>query len=147
MITAVELKTACNQIAGSCCPGFKLYGTAAVEQLKKPCIFTELLFFGLRYESKNWARNSAGYKMTFLQQAPDEREQLQQIEKVREAFGLKLAVKDRKISVDSFDIDYAGEYRDLLQITVKLHWYENMYVPETGDLMENIEVQTVQEGE
>lgn len=35
----------------------------------------------------------------------------------------------------------------MLQVTVKFEWYENMYEPESAELMENLEVHTTQEGE
>ena len=147
MITAADLKAAGNQLLKQKYPDMKIYGVASIEQLERPCFFTEILPFGLKYESKNWAQNSASFKITLIQEEPDEFRQYQFAEEIRNLFGLKLAVGDRKINVVWYGYDQIGEHHDMLQVTVKFEWYENMYEPESAELMENLEVHTTQEGE
>lgn len=140
MITASALKTACNQLLKSRYPDMDIYGAATAERLAKPCFYTEIVPYASKYESRNWVKASAGYKITFMQQVPDEKEQLEAAEEIRLLFGLKLAVEDRKLDVREYDVDYIGEYNDILQITVRFSWYENLYKPKTSYLMEHIEM-------
>ena len=93
MITAADLKAAGNQLLKQKYPDMKIYGVASIEQLGTAVFFYgDLWRFGLKYESKNWAQNSASFKITLIQEEPDEFRQYQFAEEIRNLFGLKLAV-------------------------------------------------------
>ena len=45
---------------------------------------------------------------------------MQKVEEIRKAFGLKLQVGDRKVTVRGYDVGYTGERNNILQITIDL---------------------------
>lgn len=147
MIGLRDLKRAGNDILKSLYPSRKIYGVGTSEGMAMPCFFTEIVPYSFSYQTKNFAKQSAGYKITVFQSVPDEDEQLQMVDEIREAFGMKLAAGDRKLNIADFAFEYIGEHHDLLQITVTFEWYENMRKPESGTMMEEVSLSMVQKGD
>ena len=140
MIELIDLMTACNEVLKKAYPDIPVYGIDTTEGFKKPCFVTEIVPFGLVYESRNFAKNSASFKATYLQAVSDASDQLRKAAEIRKAFGMKLSVKNRKLNVGQVSHDYAGEYNDWLQISVDFEWYENTRQPETEPYMEHLEL-------
>lgn len=135
-----DLKRACNGILGKLYPDIGIYGTDTQETQKRPCFFTEIVPYGLRYETRNFARISAAYKITYLERVPSEEEQLRRLCGIREAFGMVVTVGSRKLRVTEFSHEYTGEYNNILQVSVAFDWYENTRKPESGDRMQDVTV-------
>ncbi len=135
-----DLKRACNGILKQLYPDMGIYGTDTPEAQKRPCFFTEIVPYGFRYETRNFARMSAAYKITYLEKTCSEEDQLGKLSEIRQAFGMTVAVGSRKLRVTEFDHEYAGSHNDILQVSITFDWYENTRKPESGDLIREVTI-------
>lgn len=135
-----DLKRACNGILGKLYPDMKIYGVDSPEAQQRPCFFTEIVPYGLKYETRNFARISAAYKITYLEKTCSEEDQLQKLSGIRQGFGMTVTVGSRKLLVTEFNHEYAGSHNDILQISITFDWCENTKEPESGDLIRDVTV-------
>jgi len=147
MISITELKKSCNAVLKRLYPGMKIYGADSTNGLVRPSFYTEIVPYSTNRETRNYAKQSAGYKVTMLEQVPDEETQLALFDWMREAFGMKLAVGSRKINVTGIEFDYTGKNNDVFQVTVRFEWYDNTRTADTHDLMQEVTMNTEMKGE
>lgn len=142
-----DLKRACNGILGKLYPDMRIYGTDTPEIQQRPCFFTEIIPYGFRYETRNFARISAAYKITYLEKACSEEDQLQKLAGIRQAFGMTVSAGSRKLLVKEFNHEYAGSHNNILQISITFDWHENTGKPESGELIREVTVrETLEKG-
>lgn len=98
----------------------KVYGREVADGYQTPAFFTEVVSSNYEYGTKNYATITPAFKITYFQTLPDSIDQLQKVEEIKELFGLKLAVGNRKIGVSGYDYDFVGEKNNILQITINL---------------------------
>ncbi|MSS91370.1 hypothetical protein FYJ45_24985 [Eisenbergiella tayi] len=121
-------------------PDVKIYGNDTTEGWRKPYFFLECVPYGMNYVSRNFIKKSCSLKITYFQRVPDEPDQLQKVEEIREMIGMKFCVKDRKLDIKEYTHDYVGEYNNILQITLDLEWFENCYKEPEEEKMKEIEL-------
>lgn len=143
MIEALEMKAACNGVLRSVFPDMKIYGPDTTGALKRPSFYTEIVPYILESETTNLAKQSVGFKISFMEEVTDEEFELAALAKIRRAFGLKLAVGDRKITVSGVESEYTGSKNDVFQITIKFEWIDTIAVEDDTDLMQQLTYKTV----
>ncbi len=140
MIEMIQIKNACNSILRDTFPDMKIYGTDSTEGLKRPCFYTEIVPYTLTYETINRVHQSCGFKISLLEKTTDEAFQLKALAAIRKAFGLKLPVEDRKLTISDVDFETTGKNNDVFQITITLDWYDSIAEADTHPLMEHIAI-------
>ncbi len=140
MIELIEIKSACNGVLRAAFPEMKIYGPDTAEGLKRPSFYTEIVPYTLNYETINRVKQSCGFKITLLEQTPNEEFELKTYASIRKAFGLKLRIGDRFITISDMDFDYAGKENNIMQMTLTFSWYDS--ITETVDvpLIKDVEI-------
>lgn len=147
MIELLTLKAACNTVLRAAFPTMKIYGPDSLEGLDRPSFYTEIVPYILEYQTTNLVHLRVGYKVSLMEEAPDEERQLTIFAKIRKAFGLKLPVGKRRLSVREVSSDYTGEKNDVFQTTVVIDWIDTIAQEESYDLMLDIDVETELKGD
>ena len=147
MIELADLKAACNAVLRRCYPAYSIYGSDSTEGLDRPGFYTEIIPYYFKYSSKNYADCSAGYKITFLEETPDEVAQLTLVAELRKAFGMTVRVAGRPLLVGQISHDYAGQNNDILQITISFEWVDIMTREEPEEIMQDVDIQYTQKGD
>lgn len=120
-MTVLDILAAGNKVLHDCYEGaIPVYGREVSDGYKTPAFFTEVVTSGYGYGTKCYAELSCAFKITYFQKLPDSVDQMEKVEEIRRAFGLKLAVGDRKVTVRGYDVGYTGERNNILQITFDL---------------------------
>lgn len=140
MIELIEIKSACNGVLREAFPDLKIYGPDTVEGLKRPSFYTEIVPYTLNYETVNRVKQSCGFKITLLEETPNETFELKTYASIRKAFGLKLHIGERFITVSDIDFDYAGKENNIMQMTLTLSWYDTITEAVDLPLIETVEI-------
>lgn len=140
MIESSGLICALNALLQGKFPGIRLYGNDVSDGMERPYFFVECVPGGITYETINFVKQSCFLKITYRQKAPDEADGLKKVREIRDAIGLKFCVGIRKLNVKSYSYDYVGEYNNILQISIDLEWYDNLYLPPEGAMIESVDM-------
>lgn len=140
MIELIEIKSACNGVLRKAFPDMKIYGSDTTEGIKRPAFYTEIVPYTLKYETINRVKQSCGFKVTLLEATANEEFELKTFAALRAAFGLKLHISDRYITVSDVDFDYAGNRNDIMQMTFTFEWFDDISETVELPLMEDIEI-------
>ena len=140
MIELIEIKSACNGVLRKAFPDMKIYGSDTTEGIKRPAFYTEIVPYTLKYETINRVKQSCGFKATLLEATANEEFELKTFAALRAAFGLKLHISDRYITVSDVDFDYAGNRNDIMQMTFTFEWFDDISETVELPLMEDIEI-------
>ncbi len=70
---------------------------------------------------------------------------LKDMGKMRQAFLTHLKTEQRLLPVSDFDTDYTGERGNIPRFLFNLDFYESLYKPETGEMMEEVEIEFKEE--
>lgn len=142
MIEALTIKAACNGILSKAFPELPIYGPDTTGALARPSFYTEIVPYVLQYETVNLVQQRVGFKISLMEEVTDEVFELTVLAGIRRAFGLKLAVEDRKLTVSGIEFEYTGSKNDVFQITVTIEWTDSIATEESADLMETIHYRT-----
>ena len=138
MIELIEIKAAANSVVRNAYPDMKVYGPDTTGALDRPSFYTEIVPYTLQNLSVNLVKQSCGLKVTLMEKVTDEDFQLGCFARLRKAFGLKLLVKHRKITISDIEFDYIGKKNDVFQITIRFEWYDSIAEPEKHELMNDV---------
>ncbi len=120
-MTVLDILAAGNKVLHDCYQGdIPVYGREVSDGYNTPAFFTEVVTSGYDYGTKCYAELTCAFKITYFQKLPDSIDQMEKVEEIRKAFGLKLPVGDRKVTVKGYDVGYTGERNNILQITIDL---------------------------
>ena len=136
MIEPLEVKAACNGILSNTFPDMKIYGMDTTGALDRPSFYTEIVPYILRYETVNLVQQRVGFKISLMEEITDEVFELTVFARIRKAFGLKVPVGSRLLTVSDVEFEYTGVKNDVFQITVVLEWTDSITEQESLDLME-----------
>lgn len=143
MITAADVKRACNDKVKEAFPGIRVYGNDTTDGYACPAFFSEILHHGYMHESLDYAKNGATYKLTLFEESHDEAYCLEVFERLKEAFGMVLKVKGRHLLVGDMSYEFIGENANMLQVSAEFDWMEQKARTETYEMMETIKVKMV----
>lgn len=132
MLSQAAIKTAANELLGNA-TGLKIYGREVAEGYKTPSLFIEIVPKPFIRETRNFAKSGFTLKITYFQETPNELQQLQLIDTVKDAFGMIFTVQERQLTVGEITYDYVGQKEDILQISVEFDFYENTTIEQDGE--------------
>lgn len=132
MLSQAAIKTAANELLKEA-TGLKIYGKEITEGYTTPSLFIEIISKPFRRKTRGFAKSGFALKITYFQEAPEELQQLQLVDTVKEAFGMVFTVQDRKLTVGEITHDYIGQKEDILQISVDFEFYENTATEPEGE--------------
>lgn len=139
MLSQSAVKTAANKLLKNV-TGLKTYGKEVIEGYETPSFFIELITKPTKRETKSFAKSGFTLHITYFQKTPDEAQQLQMYDTVKNAFGMIFTVEDRKLTVNEITYDYVGNKENILQITVEFKYYENTAEQPTADIAEELDL-------
>lgn len=142
MLSQAAVKTAANELLAEA-TGLKIYGREVTEGFDTPSVFVEIISKPFSHKTINFAKSGFALKITFFQTAPDEFEQLQMIDTVKEAFGMVFTVQNRKLTVNEITYDYVGQKEDILQISVEFDFYENTTPKQQGEIARELDFRLI----
>ena len=132
MLSQAAIKTAANELLKEA-TGLKIYGKEITEGYTTPSLFIEIIPKPFQRKTRGFAKSGLTQKITYFQEAPEEVQQLQLVDTVKEAFGMVFTVQDRKLTVGEITHDYIGQKEDILQISVDFEFYENTATEPEGE--------------
>lgn len=147
MIEAIEVKAACNGILRTLYPNMKIYGPDTTGALDRPSFYTELIPYLLEYQTVNLVKQRIGFKISLMEEVTNEEFELSALANIRSAFGLKLRIGKRRLTVFGVESEYTGAKNDVFQITVTIEWYDTITETKDYDLMQDVDVDTVVKGD
>ena len=143
----VDIKKELNNVVKSAYPDIVIYGKEVKEGYKVPSFFTSLVSFPEGPTNKNFIKGGFTYKIVYFQETKDEAEQLKVLDNIYAAFGLTVKIKDRTLICKEKEFDYIGERADILEISIKFEFMENVEQPIDEDLMEEVDLNITKEDE
>ena len=118
----------------------KVYGKETKEGYKMPCFNTEILINPMEKMNKHIIRNSVTLNAAYVMETVDSVKQFDVIDKMRELFISYLKVDDRVLHIKEFNYQYTGEYKDILEFSIEVIFYENTYVKVIDKPIEEVDV-------
>lgn len=152
-VTYADIIREVNGILASAYPQITRYGNDTIDKAVPPYFFVELLPLGVNRETKMIRNKRATVYITYIQRIPDQVDQLEKVETIMDALGMKLKIpaagneKPRWLLVQDFSHIFTGENMNDLQISFRLDWWEDMQETPTEGLMEVIHTTYTQEGD
>ena len=116
----------------------RIYGPDTTGALDRPSFYTELVPYLLSYQTVNLAKQSVGFKISLMEEITDEEFELDALARVRAAFGLKLPLGGRRLTITGVESEYTGAKNDVFQITVTLEWIDTIAEPDDHDLIGSV---------
>ena len=133
MIQIQEVKKEMIQVIKNLYPkGYRFYGAEVTEGYEKPSFFTQILPEKMENETKNVRSNVLMFVITYFQKEVDEADMLEKARTIRNAFGMKVKVRDRHINVIDYDYDFVGSDDNILQIRVTVSFFDRTPRAEEG---------------
>lgn len=140
-MTLLELKAALIRKLKTIYPDsmYRYYGVEVVEGYQKPSFFTQLKPVTLDFANKNATENVLTFYITYFQKEIDEVDMLRKVDEIKDLFGLYLRVGDRAVDISDFDFDYAGNDKNILEISFDLSFYGNIMKEEETELISEVQ--------
>lgn len=147
-MTLLELKKALIQKMQTLYPAteYRYYGIEVVEGYAKPAFFTQLKPVTMDSANKNSTENVLAFYITYFQKQTDEVDMLRKIDGIRELFGSFIRVGDRAVDITDFSFDYAGNDRNILEISFGLEFFGKLEQGTGAGLISAVETRLEMEG-
>lgn len=142
MISQAAIKKAANKLLKDK-TGLKIYGKEVIEGYDTPSLFVEIVAKPTKRETKNYAKSGFSLHITYFQKTPNELEQLEMVDTVKDAFGMSFTVGDRRLTVNETTYDYVGQKENILQVTVDFEYYENTEEQPTAETAGDLEMNLI----
>lgn len=140
MVSLKELKKGLLDVLKGLYPdGYRFYGIEVTEGYEKPSFFTQLVPVLVEPQTQRITDNIFLFAITYFQKKPDESDALEKINKIREAYGIKVRIWDRYVNVDSFSYEFVGNERNIPQIQITVSFKDQIAWEEEREVMENVE--------
>ena len=125
-MTLTELKGGLLALLKTIYPKYKYYSAAVVEGYDRPCFFTQLKPVDMGTENYNSRKNRMIFYITYMPKRVDEAESLCMIQEMRDLFGMYVKIGGRVVYVESFDWNFIGTDRNILEMSVELYWLDRI---------------------
>ncbi len=126
MITPLDIRVSAFGLLRQAYPKYKVYGNEVKECFSKPSFFVSVMPVANSNESVNFKFYSYSIIITYFQAKADEIDSLNKVAEIEKLFGYQMPVKDRLINVTDCGYDFAGEHKNILQITVDIEFYDDI---------------------
>ena len=140
-MTLLDIKAALLQKLKSKYPPdqYHYYGLEVVEGYKKPSFFTQLKPVTLAFSNKNSTENVLTFYITYFQKEIDEVDMLRKVDEIRELFGMFLKVGERAMDISDFSFDYAGNDKNILEISFDLEFFGKLEHDTDAELITSVQ--------
>ena len=121
---------------------YPIYEFGVVEGMKFPCLFARVWGKG-EIETRNIYHQDYTVEIVMMygnNEKGTEAAALKDMKKMRQAFLTHLKTEQRLLPVSDFDTDYTGERGNIPRFLFGLDFYDSLYEPETGEMMEDVKV-------
>lgn len=121
---------------------YPIYEFGVVEGMKFPCLFAKVWGKG-EIETRNIYHQDYTVEIVMMygnNEKGTEAAALKDMKKMRQAFLTHLKTEQRLLPVSDFDTDYTGERGNIPRFLFDLDFYDSLYEPETGKMMEDVKV-------
>ena len=122
---------------------YPVYEFGLVEGMKFPCLFARAWGKG-KIETRNIYHQDYTVEIVMMygkNEKGTEATVLKDMKKMRQAFLTHLKTEQRLLPVSDFDTDYTGERGNIPRFLFNLDFYDSLYEPETGEIMEEVKVE------
>lgn len=122
---------------------YPVYEFGLVEGMKFPCLFAKVWGKG-KIETRNIYHQDYTVEIVMMygkNEKGTEAAVLKDMGKMRQAFLTHLKTEQRLLPVSDFDTDYTGERGNIPRFLFNLDFYESLYEPETGEMMEEVKIE------
>lgn len=149
-VTYADIIRTVNEILAAAYPTITRYGNDTIDKATPPYFFVELLPLGIYRETKMIRNKRATVYINYIQRVPDQVDQLEKVETLMNALGMKLTIvhtipasepngtpttESRRLLVLDYSHRFTGGKMNNLQISFNLDWWEDMQEAPTEDLM------------
>ncbi len=138
MILITEIYKAVNQLLKNKYPKIKIYGHEVTEGFSRPSFFVSLIPVTRSNDSVNFKSKAYTIIITYFQGKADEIDNLQKADEIIELFDYFLAVNDRKLRVTGSEYEFAGEYRNILQVSINIEYLEATERTDTSSIAQEV---------
>lgn len=121
---------------------YPVYEFGVVEGMKFPCLFARVWGKG-EIETRNIYHQDYTVEIVMMHEKNEkgtEAAVLKDMGKMRQAFLTHLKTEQRLLPVSDFDTDYTGERGNIPRFLFNLDFYDSLYEPEMGEMMEEVEI-------
>lgn len=146
MITMADFRQTCTQKLKEI-TGLRVYGSTTTDGYKRPSFFVEVIPLNFSYETKNYAKSGATFKITYFEKTHDEMECLTKYEDIRCGFGMFLNIGARNVTLKEIGYEFIGTRANMLQISIEYEWRERIPRVETEPIMKEAEIAFRKEGD
>ncbi len=122
---------------------YPVYEFGVVEGMKLPCLFARVWGKG-EIETRNVYHQDYTVEIVMMHEKNEKGTEavvLKDMGKMRQAFLTHLKTEQRLLPVSDFDTDYTGERGNIPRFLFNLDFYDSLYEPEAGELMEEVEIE------
>lgn len=105
---------------------YSTHGHEVTENFSKPCFFVNFASKSITNESANYKKMSYTIIITYYPQEPNEVDNLNKIDEIRELLNFKLKVKERFINITDYAFEFIGDNTNTLQIKIVVEYYETI---------------------
>lgn len=146
-MTLIELKKALIEKMKTKYPEstYRYYGIEVVEGYQKPSFFTQLKPITLDFSNRNSTENVLTFYITYFQKEINEADMLRKVDELRELFGQYLMVGKRAVDISNFDFDYAGNDKNILEISFDLEFFGKIETKNTAPTITEVETKVEME--
>lgn len=118
-------------------PDYHYYSMAVTEGYERPSFFTQLKPVSLNPVTERVRENIVAFYIDYFQEKVNEADIFEKIEEIKKLFGTHVMVEGRALDVQSFDYDFIGTDRNILEISIELEWMEKIEHINTQPVMES----------
>lgn len=124
LIKLTDILSEVSTLLLSLYPTYSIYGNETTEGFDRPSFFIDLKPSSVSRESVNYSKCNYAVRIIYYQDTPNEVDNLNKIDKIREAFGYNLKVCDRFIRIAGYSFEFIGDKANILQLTVEIEYFE-----------------------
>ena len=108
---------------------------AVTEGYKRPSFFTQIKPVSMNVVTERMRENVITFYIDYFQEQIDEMDMLDKIDEIKKLFGTHVKINDRALDVTSFEYDFIGTDRNILEISIELEWMEKIEQINTQPVM------------
>ena len=121
-------------------PGHRIYSMARVEKIERPAFFFSMKPVLVEAANMRTRHNVLSVYIDYFQSVKDEAGMYDAATVIRDTLGWSYPVGDHYVNVQSFDWEFVGTERNVIEISITLDYFDAVDTDEKADLMEDVHV-------
>lgn len=119
---------------------YKIYGREVIEGFERPSFFVDIVS-QFNYITTNIQYVQTTITITYFQKQFNALDNEKVFDELKNLFGMKINVLDRKLTIMNPRIEYTGENMEIMQYVFDLNYYDEIIKPvENYDLMQELNI-------